>query len=126
VAFALAQADPVARRKAYWLAGGALYVVWNAGTVIGAVAGSAMGDPDAYGIDAAFPAAMLALVLPSLKERPALRTALAGATIALVSAPFLPPGLPVLLALLGLVFALPLPGARRPRELEESAREVRA
>jgi 4-azaleucine resistance transporter AzlC len=120
VAFALAPADPAARRKAYWLAGGTLYVIWNVGTVVGAVAGSAAGDPDAYGIDAAFPAAMLALVLPSLKERPALRTALAGGAIALITAPFLPPGLPVLVALLGLVFALPVPGPRRPRELEES------
>jgi predicted branched-subunit amino acid permease len=52
---------------------------------------------------------LLALILPSLRERPALRVAAAGAAIALVSAPVLPPGLPVLAALLGLVFALPLP-----------------
>jgi predicted branched-subunit amino acid permease len=69
---------------------------------------------------------MLALVLPSLKERPALKTALAGAAVALIAAPFLPPGLPVLLALLGLVFALPLPRSRPPRELAENNRsEVR-
>jgi 4-azaleucine resistance transporter AzlC len=109
VAFTLARTDGRTRRQAFWLAGGALFVVWNVGTVVGVVAGGAVGDPDAFGVDAAFPAGMLALLLPSLKERPALRVALGAAAVALVATPFLPPGLPVLVALLGLVFALPVP-----------------
>jgi 4-azaleucine resistance transporter AzlC len=116
VAFALARTDPAARRAAYWLAGGTLYVVWNVATVLGAIAGGAVGDPAAFGIDAAFPAGMLALLLPALGDRPALRVALGGAAIALICVPLLPPGVPVLVALLGLVFALPLP--RRARSLE--------
>ena len=64
VAFALARADPVARRTAYWLAGLTLYVVWNVATVLGALAGHAVGDPAAFGIDAAFPPWMMALLLP--------------------------------------------------------------
>jgi 4-azaleucine resistance transporter AzlC len=138
VAFALARTDPAARRTAYWLAGLTLYVVWNVATVLGALAGDAVGDPAAFGIDAAFPAGMLALLLPALlgpqadaaerspqssgpsrgpalRDRPALRVAAGGATVALVAAPFLPPGLPVLVALLGLVFALPLPRFARSR-----------
>lgn len=115
VAFALARSDPAARRAAYWLAGITLYVVWNLATVLGALAGGAVGDPAAFGIDAAFPAGMLALLWPSLADRPALRVALAAAVVALIAAPVLPPGLPVLVALLGLVFALPLPRWARPQ-----------
>jgi 4-azaleucine resistance transporter AzlC len=120
VAFTLARTEKRARRQAFWLAGGVLFVVWNVGTVVGVVAGSAVGDPNAFGIDAAFPAGMLALLLPALKDRPALRVALGAAVLALVAAPFLPPGLPVLVALLGLVFALPLPRGGRPKPETES------
>ena len=116
VAFALARTEPAARRTAYWLAGLTLYVVWNVATVLGALAGGAIGDPAAFGIDAAFPAGMLALLWPSLKDRTALRVAAAGAVLALVATPVLPPGLPVLVALIGLVFALPFPRFARPVE----------
>lgn len=112
VAFALAQPDPVRQRRAYWLAGGVLFVAWQVGTGLGVVAGRAVGDPAAFGIDAAFPAGLLALILPSLRERPALRVAAGAAVIALLTAPVLPPGLPVLAALLALALAVPTPGKR--------------
>ncbi|MFI5905935.1 AzlC family ABC transporter permease [Dactylosporangium sp. NPDC051541] len=105
VAFAIAQDDPVRRRRAYWLTGISLYVVWNASSAAGALAGSALGDPSVYGIDAAFPAALLALTLPSLKDAASVRVSLAGAALALIATPFLPAGLPVLVALFGLMFA---------------------
>lgn len=110
VAFALAQEDPVRRRRAYWLTGIALFVTWNVSSTVGAILGSALGDPATYGIDAAFPAALLALTLPSLRDRPALRVALAGGALALIATPYLPAGLPVLAALFGLVL---VPFARR-------------
>lgn len=121
VAFALAQKDPARRRAAYWLCGLTLFVAWNAGVLVGALAGQALGDPDALGLDAAFPAAMLALLLPSLRSSSdgvegaaessraaavARRVALVGAGIAVITTPFLPAGLPVLLALLALAVAL--------------------
>jgi 4-azaleucine resistance transporter AzlC len=109
VAFALAQSEPAARRRAYWITGIGLFCTWNVACVIGALAGSALGDPATFGVDAAFPAGLLALVLPALREKPALRVAVAAAVVALVTTPFLPAGLPVLVALVGLVFALPLP-----------------
>lgn len=52
---------------------------------------------------------MLALVWPSLREWAAARVALVGSLLALVTTPVLPPGLPVLVALLALVLALPVP-----------------
>jgi 4-azaleucine resistance transporter AzlC len=108
VAFALAQDDPARRRRAYWLTGLSLYLTWNVAADIGAIAGSALGDPDTFGIDAAFPAALFALTLPSLKDKPSVRVAVAGAALALAATPVLPAGLPVLAALLALAFALPV------------------
>lgn len=106
VAFALAQRDPQRRRAAYWLTGGALFLGWNIGTGLGVVLGTAAGDPAALGLDAAFPAGLLALVLPSLRDPVARRTAVVGAVVAVLMTPLLPPGLPVLVALVGLVAAL--------------------
>jgi 4-azaleucine resistance transporter AzlC len=107
VAFTLAQDEPRRRRAAYWACGAGLFVCWNLGVVAGAFGGRAIGDTDAFGLDAAFPAVLLALVLPSLDSAEKPRAALAGAAIALATTPFLPAGLPVLLALAGMAAALP-------------------
>src|ERR671920_518046 len=49
-------------RLAYWLCGTLLFAAWNAGTVVGMLAGAAVPDPAAFGVDAAFPAGLLPLV----------------------------------------------------------------
>ncbi|WP_238015349.1 AzlC family ABC transporter permease [Dactylosporangium sp. AC04546] len=113
VAFALAQEDPARRRRAYWMTGIGLFLTWNVASAIGAVAGSALGDPNTFGIDAAFPAALLALTLPSLKDKTSVRVAVGGAALALATTPFLPAGLPVLVALVALALALPVPQRKR-------------
>lgn len=102
-AFAMAQKDPARARAAYWACGVALFFSWNVGVLVGALAGQAIGDTATFGLDAAFPAAMLALTLPSLKDARTRNAALTGAAIALATTPFLPAGVPVLLALVGLV-----------------------
>ncbi|MCP2205208.1 AzlC family ABC transporter permease [Lentzea flava] len=101
-AFAMAQKDPARARAAYWACGVALFFSWNTGVLVGALAGQALGDPSTFGLDAAFPAAMLALTLPALKDAATRKAALVGAVIALATTPFLPAGVPVLLALAGL------------------------
>lgn len=101
-AFAMAQKDPSKARAAYWACGVSLFFSWNTGVLIGALAGQAIGDPMTFGLDAAFPAALLALTLPALKDAATRNAALTGAAIALAATPFLPAGLPVLLALAGL------------------------
>ncbi|MBW4717604.1 AzlC family ABC transporter permease [Saccharothrix obliqua] len=106
VAFAIAERDPARARAAYWSCGVALFAAWNVAVVAGALVGQAIGDPGAFGLDAAFPAALLALTLPALKDRRTRDAALLGSAIALAATPFLPPGVPVLLALGGLVAAL--------------------
>ena len=106
-AFALAESSPPRRRHAYWVTGVALFICWNTGTVLGTVLGSAVGDPRTFGLDAAFPAGLLALVLPSLRDPLARKAALAGAALAVLVTPFVPAGVPVLLALTGVLLAVP-------------------
>jgi 4-azaleucine resistance transporter AzlC len=105
VAFALTQRDRPRRRAAFWICGLALFVCWNLAVAGGVLAGSVISDTGAFGLDAAFPAVLVALVLPSLTDRGARNAALAGAVIAVAATPVLPAGLPVLLALAGLVLA---------------------
>lgn len=105
VAFTLRHDDRRRRRAVFWTCGLTLFACWNLAVVLGALAGRAIGDTDVFGLDAAFPAVLLALVLPTLTDRGTRNAALAGAVVAVAATPFLPAGLPVLLALVGLVFA---------------------
>jgi 4-azaleucine resistance transporter AzlC len=104
VAFALGQDDLRQKRAAYWACGIGIFVCWNIGVLIGAAAGSVISDTDVFGLDAAFPAVLLALVLPALRDRSTRTAAAVGVVVALVATPFLPAGLPVLFALVGLLF----------------------
>jgi 4-azaleucine resistance transporter AzlC len=106
VAFALAQREGQRRRAAYWACGIGLFLCWNAGVAIGALAGTVITDTGVFGLDAAFPAVLLALLLPSLRDRDVRIAALVGTAVALATTPFLPAGLPVLLALTGVVFGV--------------------
>jgi 4-azaleucine resistance transporter AzlC len=107
VVFALAQDDLSCRRAAYWACGLGVLVCWPGGAILGALAGSFVRDTNAFGLDAMFPAVILALIVPALRDRVTLRAAAAGAVIALAAAPFLPAGLPVLLALVAVVGLIP-------------------
>ncbi|WP_328994195.1 AzlC family ABC transporter permease [Kribbella sp. NBC_01245] len=104
-AFALQGADPAKRGAAFWTSGLALFAVWNISVVLGAIAGNAVGDTEAFGLDTAFPVVLLALVMPALRERRTRNAALAGAVVAVAATPFLPAGLPVLVGLVGLFLA---------------------
>ena len=77
-----------------------LYAAWVVGTTAGVLFGDLIGDPARLGLDAAFPALFLALLVPNL-DRPQARTAaLLGAGIALVLTPFAPAGVPIIAAAL--------------------------
>jgi len=84
-----------------------LYCCWVGGTALGALIGDRFGDPERYGLDAAFPALFLALLVPQVRSRQTLAAAVAGGAIALVLIPFTPPGVPIIAAtaacLIGLV-----------------------
>jgi 4-azaleucine resistance transporter AzlC len=105
-AMATAQRDPEAQRIAFWVTGVSVYVCWNVGTLIGAVAGSAI-DPTTYGLDAAFPAGFVAMVAPHLRRPPGLLAGVLGAAICLVLIPFLPVGLPILCSAAAILVGIP-------------------
>jgi 4-azaleucine resistance transporter AzlC len=79
-------------------AGLLLYVSWVGGTAIGALGGQALGDPKTLGLDAAFPALFLALLIPQLRSRRAVPAAVLGGAIALALIPLTPAGVPIIAA----------------------------
>jgi predicted branched-subunit amino acid permease len=79
---------------------------WWAGTAIGALGGSLIGDPHTLGLDAMFPAFYLALLVGEMDLRTTLPSALLGAAIALALVPFAPPGIPVVAASLAALLGL--------------------
>lgn len=97
-AVSLAEPTPARQRLGFWLTGSAVFVFWNAATVLGASLGDLLGDPGDWGLDAAAAAAFLALIWPRLKEHKAPQLAILAGVIAMVTTPVLPAGLPILLA----------------------------
>jgi 4-azaleucine resistance transporter AzlC len=79
-------------------AGLVLYAGWVGGTAVGAFGGDALGEPKRLGLDAAFPALFLALLVPQVTTRRALAAALAGGGIALALMPVAPAGVPIVAA----------------------------
>src|SRR6266545_2612508 len=79
-------------------AGLLLYVSWVAGTAIGVLGGQALGDPKTLGLDAAFPALFLALLLLQLRNRRTIVAAILGGAIALALTPVAPAGVPIIAA----------------------------
>lgn len=104
VAMALAQSSVERKRAAYWACGFGVLLAWPGGAVLGVLIGTFAPDTAAFGLDAVFPAVLLALIIPALRELATLRAAAIGAVVAVASAPFLPAGMPVLVALSGLLF----------------------
>ncbi len=102
-AMAAAQPDEVSARGAFWRTAVGLYLFWNVGTAVGHVLGGVIGDPNAWGLDAAFSAAFVALVMPHLGSRPGRVAALVGAALALLSLPLLPAGSAYLVAALAVI-----------------------
>ncbi len=105
-AMAVAQDDPRAQRAAFWITGVSVYVCWNLGTLLGALAGRAI-DPLTYGLDAAFPAGFVAMLFPLLRTRRGLLAAVLGAVICLVLIPVTPVGVPILCASLAVLVGVP-------------------
>ncbi len=103
---AMARGNPDDARGAFWVTGLSVFALWNLGTLVGALAGSGLGDPARFGLDAMFPAAFLALLAPQLRQPGAPRAAVAGAVVALVLLPLTPAGVPVLAASLGVLAGL--------------------
>jgi predicted branched-subunit amino acid permease len=92
-------------RLGLWATGISVYVLWNLGTLIGAVGAHALSNPRTVGLDAAAPAAFLALLAPRVRTRSTLSIAVLAAAVAMAGVPFLPIGGPVLIAALVAIVA---------------------
>lgn len=99
-AVSLAQKTVHARALGFWVTGIGIYVGWNISTLAGALLGDVLGDPKAYGLDAAAAAAFLALLWPRLRRVQPIAVGIAAAVVATMLTPVLMPGVPVLLAAL--------------------------
>jgi len=97
-AVSTAQTTPAAARYGFWATGISVFVLWNLGTLIGAVGAGALKNPTVYGLDAAAPAAFVALIAPRMRGAEPWTVALIAAGVALASVPFVPIGVPVLFA----------------------------
>jgi 4-azaleucine resistance transporter AzlC len=101
------------------------YVTWVSGTAAGALWGDVLGDPNALGLDAIFPAFFFGLLLNELRSRRARGVAALGTALALVLVPFTPPGVPVLVASLAALVGLTRRARAEMLERQEAEGEPR-
>ncbi|UGY95258.1 AzlC family ABC transporter permease [Streptomyces gobiensis] len=111
-AVALAQRDRRAARIGFTATGATLFLLWNLTTLLGALGAAALGDPAAWGLDAAGPAVFLALLAPMLRTTLERATAGLAVVLALACLPLLPAGVPVLVAGLAAPVVLLLMGRK--------------
>lgn len=97
-AVAVAQTDQESSRHGFWATAIALYIGWNLATLLGALAGDALGDVRTWGLDAVAAAAFLGLLWPRLTALEPIAVAIGAAAITVVLIPAVPAGIPVLAA----------------------------
>ncbi|MGW1107016.1 AzlC family ABC transporter permease [Streptomyces sp. NPDC002540] len=111
-AVTLPQPTRRAARIGFAVTGLTLYALWNLTTLLGALGAEALGDTDAWGLDAASPAVFLALLAPMLRTTTERITAAVAVLLALGLLPVLPAGVPVLVSALAAPAVLFLGGRR--------------
>jgi predicted branched-subunit amino acid permease len=97
-AMAVTRSHTAAARVGFLTTGLSIFVLWNLFTLVGAVAGNAIGDPRSFGLDAAVGAAFLGLLWPRLRDRRNRLVAVLGTAVALGLVPVAAAGVPVLAA----------------------------
>ncbi|QLD10579.1 AzlC family ABC transporter permease [Microbacterium oleivorans] len=127
-AVALAQSEPRARRVGFWVTGVGIYLGWNLFTLVGALLGDVLGDPRAWGLDAAAAAAFLALLWPRLRRGEAVVVGVAAGAVAAVATPVTMPGIPVLIAAvvaIAVAAATPVRGTRDGSDAPQAGETTR-
>ncbi|EGJ74355.1 putative membrane protein [Streptomyces sp. Tu6071] len=114
-AVALAQPDRRGARIGFTVTGLCLYVLWNLTTLLGAMGAEAIGDTDAWGLDAAGPAVFLALLAPMVRGTAERAVAALAVLLGLGLLPVLPAGVPVLVSALAAPAVLWAHGCRTAR-----------
>jgi predicted branched-subunit amino acid permease len=85
-----------ASRYGFWATGIGVYIFWNLFTLLGALGAKSIGDPSAWGLDAAVPAAFLGLVWPRLIDNKTRVIALSSISLALLLIPIASAGVPII------------------------------
>ncbi|CAB5239211.1 unannotated protein [freshwater metagenome] len=86
-----------AMRQGFWLTGFGVFLFWNIFTLAGALGAQALGNPAAWGLDAAVPAAFLGLLWPRLDTSSGRILSVCAAALAIATTPILPAGLPIII-----------------------------
>lgn len=96
VALSQEKLGTTAMKQGFWLTGFGVYIFWNIFTLLGALGAQAIGDPSAWGLDAAVPAAFLGLVWPRLTNKLERALAVCALVLAVLLSPVLSAGLPII------------------------------
>ncbi len=105
VAIAVQQPEPQLVEREFWRTTSAMMLGWFSGIAVGTFLGNVVGDTARLGLDAVFPAALLAIIGNLLRTRDGFVAGIAGGLICLVLLPFVPAGLPIILSVFGAALA---------------------
>lgn len=106
VGFAIQQRTPERVMRVFWRVTIAMHSGWYLGIVVGVFLGNVIGDADRLGLDAVFPAALLAIIGNLLRRRSGAVAAAVGGGLCLVLIPVAPAGVPIIVSLVGAFVAL--------------------
>jgi predicted branched-subunit amino acid permease len=106
VTIAVQQRTPRDVMRAFWRVTAAMHAGWLSGIFVGVFLGNVIGDADRFGLDAVFPAALLAIIGNLLRRRSGATAAAIGGGACLVLLPIAPAGVPIIASLVGAFVAL--------------------
>lgn len=106
VGLAVQQRTPEMVARVFWRVTAAMYAGWYLGIVVGVFLGNVIGDADRFGLDAVFPAALLAIIGNLLRQRAGAVAAAVGGGLCLVLVPIAPAGVPIIVSVVGAFVAL--------------------
>jgi predicted branched-subunit amino acid permease len=109
VTIAVQQRHPADVVRVFWRITAAMMLGWTGGTVVGVFLGNIVGDAERYGLDVLFPASLLAIIGPLLRQRSGAIAAAVGGGLCLVLLPVAPAGIPVIASLVGAFVAMAVP-----------------
>lgn len=120
VGLAIQQRTPAMVVRVFWRATAAMHTGWYLGIVVGVFLGNVLGDTDRLGLDAVFPAALLAIIGNLLRQRAGATAAVVGGALCLVLIPIAPAGVPIIVSLAGALVALRVAEPTVTRDGEEA------
>lgn len=106
VAIAVQQPTPEGVEREFWRTTAGMMIGWFSGISVGTFLGDVLGDTQRLGLDAVFPAALLAIIGNLLRTKDGRIAGVAGGLLCLALLPIAPPGLPIILSLGGVLVAM--------------------